>query len=190
MTKAELRKLYLLKRSELSVAEIAEASKKIADRFFREIELGEVKSLSTFIRIAKFNEVDTSAIYYRLWKDRPWVRTYAPRTDVESGELENLMIFPDTPLTENRWGVREPAAGESIDPALIDVVIVPVLCADAEGHRVGYGKGFYDRFLTKCRSSCLKIGVNYFGPVSEPIDSAEHDVRLDACITPEALYRF
>src|SRR6476660_391908 len=124
MTKAELRQIYLQKRRDLSTAEIAQASKQIADRFFREIELGEVQSLSTFIRIPKFNEVDTSAIYYRLWKDRPWIKTYAPKTDLATGELENLTLFPDTPLIENRWGIREPASGDAIEPASLDMVIV------------------------------------------------------------------
>jgi 5-formyltetrahydrofolate cyclo-ligase len=190
MTKAELRKLYLERRRELSVSEIAVASKQIADRFFRDIDLDGVKALSTFIRIPKFNEVDTSAIYYRLWKDRPWIKTYAPKADLESGELENLTLFPDTPLTENRWGVREPAAGDMADAVSLDAVIVPLLCVDTVGHRVGYGKGFYDRFLAKCRPGCLKIGVHYFAPVEGPIDAAKHDIRLDACVTPDETYRF
>ena len=190
MTKAELRQLYLQKRRDLSTAEIAEASKRIADRFFWDIELDPVTTLSTFIRIPKFNEIDTSAIYYRLWKDRPWIRTFAPKTNIYTAELDNLTLFPDTPFTENRWGVREPDDGDIVDAASIDLVIVPLLCTDASGHRVGYGKGIYDRFLAKCRSSCLKIGLNYFVPTEVAIDAAAHDVRLDACVTPEVTYRF
>ena len=190
MTKAELRKLYLQKRRELSISEIADASKQIAERFFREIDLDDVKSLSTFVRIPKFNEVDTSAIYYRLWKDRPCIRTYAPKADLDSGELENLTLFPDTPLRQNRWGIREPISGEAIAPESLDAVIVPLICVDTAGHRVGYGKGFYDRFLAKCRPGCLKIGVNYFAPVEDRIGADEYDVELDACVTPEGTYRF
>ena len=190
MTKAELRQLYLQKRRDLDTAEIAQRSKQISDRFFRDVDLDAATNLSTFIRIPKFNEVDTSTIYYRLWKDRPWIRTFAPKTNIESGELENLTLFPDTPLLENQWGVREPASGDAIDPAALDLVIVPLLCADTSGHRVGYGKGIYDRFLAKCRPDCLKIGLNYFAPAEESIDAAMHDVRLDACVTPETTYRF
>lgn len=189
MTKAELRKVYLAKRQELSLAEIAEASNQIADRFFREVDLSGVTNLSTFVRVAKFAEIDTSAIYYNIWRNRPWIRTFAPQTDVETGDLRNLALFPDTPFVENRWGVREPAAGDVIDPLLLDIVIVPMLCGDAAGHRVGYGKGIYDRFLFACRPGCLKVGVNYFPPI-ESIASGEHDIRLDMCITPERVYHF
>ena len=190
MTKAELRQLYLQKRRDLSTAAIVQASKQISDRFFKDVDLDAVTHLSTFIRIQKFNEIDTSAIYYRLWKDRPWIKTYAPKTNVETGDLDNLTLFPDTPFTENQWGVREPTSGDAIDPASLDMIIVPLLCTDASGHRVGYGKGIYDRFLAKCRPSCLKIGLNYFAPTESSIDAAGHDVRLDACVTPEVTYRF
>src|SRR6476469_4731369 len=157
MTEPALRQIYLQKRRDLSTADVAQASKRIADRFFWDIELDAAATLSTFIRIPKFNEIDTSAIYYRLWKDRPWIKTYAPKTNVWTGDLENLTLFPDTPFTENQWGVREPTSGDAIDPASLDMIIVPLLCTDASGHRVGYGKGIYDRFLAKCRPSCLKI---------------------------------
>ena len=66
MTKSELRKHYLEKRAEMSVGEIDAVSRAIADRFFREVGLGPVKKLHTFIRVARTHELDTSRIYYRL----------------------------------------------------------------------------------------------------------------------------
>jgi len=66
MTKAELRKVYLEKRASMSPAELDAASRAIADRFFREIELAGVRKLHTFIRVARTHELDTSRIYYRL----------------------------------------------------------------------------------------------------------------------------
>lgn len=172
------------------MAEIAEASRKIAERFFSEIDLSSVKSLSTFIRIAKFSEVDTSNIYYRLWRDQAWIRTFAPKSDLETGEIESIALFPDTQFVENRWGVREPVDGETIDASRLDLVLVPLLCVDAAGHRVGYGKGFYDRFLTNCRPDCVKVGLNYLPPFEQIFDIGEHDIPLDVCITPEETYRF
>ena len=190
MTKAELRQLYLEKRRALPMAEIAEASRKIAERFFAEIDLDKVKSLSTFIRIAKFSEIDTSNIYYRLWRDQAWIRTFAPRADIETGEIESVALFPDTQFSENRWGVREPLDGETVEPSDLDMVLVPLLCVDANGHRVGYGKGFYDRFLKECRSDCIKVGLNYFPPFKQIFDIGEHDIPLNVCITPEKTYWF
>ena len=110
--------------------------------------------------------------------------------NIGTGEIESISLFPDTQFNENRWGVREPADGEAIDAAKLDLVIVPLLCVDSVGHRVGYGKGFYDRFLKNCRPDCLKIGLNYFPPFKQIFDIADHDIPLDACVTPERTYRF
>jgi 5-formyltetrahydrofolate cyclo-ligase len=70
----------------------------------------------------------------------------------------------------------------------IDAIIVPLLCFDARGFRVGYGKGFYDKFLSECRTDCLKIGFSYFAPVAEISDAQDFDVKLDYCITPEEIF--
>lgn len=188
MTKTELRKTYLEKRSSLSPLETLSLTEKIIKNFFANIDLTATKNLSTFIRIAKFNEIDTSPIYYRIWKDKPWIRTFAPQVDIEKGTLRNVSLFPDTPLVENRWGLREPADGQIIAAAEIDLVLVPLVAFDEQGHRVGYGKGFYDRFLARCRPDCLKIGLSYFPPIEKIDDASEHDVRLDKCITPERIY--
>ncbi len=93
-------------------------------------------------------------------------------------------------MVENSWGISEPSSGARIKPEEIDMVVVPLLCFDVSGHRTGYGKGFYDRFLAACRSDCVKIGVSHFGPVDRIDDIREHDVRLDACVTPGHTYTF
>ena len=72
-------------------------------------------------------------------------------------------------------------------PEELDLIFVPLLAYDKKGHRVGYGKGYYDRFLKECKDDCIKIGFSFF----EPEDSIEgvnrHDVKLDYCITPERI---
>lgn len=190
MTKSDLRECALRERRALTPAAVLDASNAIADRFFSSLDLDGVTTLSTFIRIPRFNEVDTSAIYYRIWKDRPWIRTFAPKADLETGEMTSVALFPDTPLIESRWNVREPMSGNAITADELDLVIVPLLGVDANGHRVGYGKGFYDRYLEACRPDCLKVGVNYFEPYDAILDVGEHDVALDLCITPSEVYRF
>ena len=79
---------------------------------------------------------------------------------------------------------------ELIDEKEIDLVLVPLLCFDKKGFRVGYGKGFYDRFLSKCRSDVLKIGLSYFKPVEKIEDVRDFDVALDYCITPKGVWHF
>lgn len=70
------------------------------------------------------------------------------------------------------------------------MVLVPLLCIDREGYRVGYGKGFYDKFLARCRPDCKTVGLNYFPPVERIDDVAEHDIRLDHAVNPDEVYSF
>ena len=188
MTKSELRKNYLAKRHALSAEELATNSRQIANRFFGNIDLTAIKTIHTFIAIEKFNEVDTSVIYTRIWRDFPQIRTLAPVTDLDSGVVEHFKLDASTGLVESRWGICEPVGGESVDAAEIDLVLVPLLCFDERGGRVGYGKGFYDTFLSRCRSDCLKVGLSYFPPVETIDDVGEHDMPIDSCITPERFY--
>ena len=190
MNKAELRRIFLNKRTELSLAEVAVASKRIAERFFDEGELAEVKNLLTYIRIAKFNEIDTSNIYYRIWHERRDIITCAPKSDLQDGEMESVRFDEDTILTENRWGIREPEHSELIEPEKLDIVIVPMLCFDLLGDRVGYGKGFYDRFLTRTPPECLKVGLSLFPPVEKIDDADPNDVEMDIVLTPEEVYKW
>lgn len=189
MTKDELRKELLKRRRTLSSGEIVAISQQVAERFFAGVDLGSTRSLHTFIRIAKFNEIDTSMIYMRLWRDRPQITTVAPRIDHETGRMESVRFDEHTQLVEGRWGIREPAEGESVSPSEVDLVLVPMLGFDHFGHRVGYGKGFYDRFLRQTRLDCLKIGLCPWPPLDAPIETHEGDVPLDIIITPDAVFR-
>ena len=69
-------------------------------------------------------------------------------------------------------------------------MIVPLLCFDARGHRVGYGKGYYDRFLQKCRPDCIKAGLSFFPPVKKIDDIHVADVQLDLVVTPNETFYF
>ncbi len=190
MTKAELRKNYLDQRASLSVDEIEAWNRLIADRFFERFDLSEVRNLHCFISIKKFNEIDTSLIFKRIWKDFPSIRTSAPRIDREHNELKHYVYKSETKLLENVWGIREPESGEVIGALEFDLVIVPLLCFDKRGYRVGYGKGFYDKFLAGCRLDCRKIGLSFF-PAADLIDDVgEYDIALDECVTPTTFYNF
>lgn len=190
MKKSELRKAYFEKRLSLSPADVAAMSVRVAERFFNEFDLAAVRTLHTFIRIPKFNECDTSMIYYRIWHERRGIETCAPIMDSETCELECFYFDAETELLENPWGIREPVGTEKADPAEIDLVIVPLLCFDESGNRVGYGKGYYDRFLARCRQDCLKVGVSLFPPIEAIDDINIQDVPLDICIMPERTLRF
>lgn len=187
MTKSELRKHYLEKRRDLSPAEHADLSLKIAEHFFSNFNLDLIAAFHCFISLKHTGEVETSSIFEHLWSEFLHIKTFAPRVNDQTGEIDALPFNSNTQLVENRWNISEPADGKPIDPNQIDIVLVPLLCFDRRGYRVGYGKGFYDKFFTKCRPDCLKAGLSFFPPIKRIGDVHSGDVRLDSCITPDGL---
>ncbi|MBS1797598.1 MAG: 5-formyltetrahydrofolate cyclo-ligase [Acidobacteria bacterium] len=189
-TKRELRKIYLAKRAALGAAELKEKSLRVAERFFDAFDLEKIDYLHSFLPIARFNELDTRLILHRVWFGHSHIETLVPRVDFERGELENLKFTPVTELVENAWMIHEPSHDETVESAKLDLVLVPLLCFDLEGFRVGYGKGFYDKLLANCRADCVKVGLSGFPPVEKIADVDEYDIRMDFVVTPDELYRF
>ena len=189
MRKAELRKLYREKRGAMGQEEISSCSRVIADLLFAEFDFATLKVVHCFISIAKFNEVDTGIIFERIWKDFPNVRTAVPRVDNSTGELEHFYYDSDTVMVKNAWGIEEPSGAERVDPKEVDLVIVPLLCFDERGYRVGYGKGYYDRFLRECRADCATAGLSFFPPEIEIKDVHDGDFALDMFIMPNGIFR-
>jgi 5-formyltetrahydrofolate cyclo-ligase len=72
----------------------------------------------------------------------------------------------------------------------IDVVITPLLAFDLKGYRVGYGKGFYDRFFASLHNDAKRIGISLFGPCSDIENITELDIPLTHCVTPNKTYTF
>ena len=182
MKKSELRKLYLAKQKSLSSDERTSKSEAIAELFFASFDLTRVATLHCFIPIAKFNEVDTRPIFERLWREYRNVQTVVPRVDFDANEIMSLAFGPKTALAPNAWDIEEPTHDDIVTADKVDMVLVPGLCFDRLGHRVGYGKGFYDRFLIRCRYDCVRVGLSYFEPVDKIADVHESDVRLDAVV--------
>jgi 5-formyltetrahydrofolate cyclo-ligase len=80
--------------------------------------------------------------------------------------------------------------GIDMFPTEIDLVLVPLLTFDKRGHRVGYGKGYYDKFLARCNPYVIKIGLNFYDPVDEISDINAFDIPLDFCVTHHEIYAF
>jgi len=188
MSKNELRKIYLAKRKALSDVERVRQSQEIAERFFERFSLEEIRVLHVFLTIERNREIETGFIYKRVWKDFPHIEIVVPRVNAQTMTLEHLKFGADTKLEKNTWNIFEPAESESIEIQNIDAVLVPLLCFDERGFRVGYGKGFYDKFLSECRADCLKIGLSYFAPIKEIPDAQSFDVKLDFCVTPNKIF--
>lgn len=112
------------------------------------------------------------------------------RSNPHDSSMDHFLYSGDLDLVENQWGIVQPEAGVRIEESRLDMVIVPLLVADIKGNRVGYGKGFYDRFLAKCRKDCVKVGVSFFEPVPAIADVDRYDIRLDKLVTPQTVYSF
>ncbi len=188
MIKSELRKIYLAKQKSFSVDERETKSLEIADGFFENFNLEDIRFLHVFLPIEKNREIKTAFIYKRLWRDFPKIETIVSRVDFQTMTLENLKFNAATKLVKNKWHISEPTETDLFEIEKIDAVLVPLLCFDRRGFRVGYGKGFYDKFLKECRTDCLKMGLSYFAPIKELSDAQEFDVKLDFCITPEEIF--
>jgi 5-formyltetrahydrofolate cyclo-ligase len=191
MKKSEFRKHYLSKRKAIPAEEMTNKSQEIADLFFDNFELSKIKYLHIFLPIIKHNEIDTWLIIKELKQIFPQISIAIPKIIPEKSELENY-FFDEKNLVENPWGILEPSE-ENLDkilPEQIDLVIIPLLIFDKNGNRVGYGKGFYDRFLQQCKSETLKIGLCLEEAIEIIEDINEFDVKMDFCITPNKIYRF
>ena len=187
MLKKELRKVYLAKRKALAIDQIMQASEKITNHFFEsfDLRLQEVKYVHLFLSILQKGEVNTQPIIERIWKDYPHIQLIIPKVDFDEDILLHYLYNPDTEITVNHWGIPEPNNSKQIAENQIDMVLMPLVCVDESGFRVGYGKGHYDKFLAKCKSDIQKIGLSFFEPIEKITDTNHFDIPLDACVFGE-----
>lgn len=190
MTKAELRKYYLNKRKEYTTEALQLKSLQISMHFFTHFSLEKIQYLHVFLPISKQNEVDTWLIIQRILKNYPSINVVISKSDRETLTMENYCFDENTILQINAWGISEPTGGNKVEASKIDMVIIPLLAFDERGYRVGYGKGFYDRFLGSCRKDAVKIGFSYEEPVSAIEDINQYDIKMDYCITPHKMWQF
>ena len=145
----------------------------------------EIIHIHLFLPIGSFNEVNTFPLYDKL--QRSGFKLY---TSVLSGETLKTVFLPkDVELIEDKWGIPIPKEPMFTDSDLIQLVLVPLLVFDQSGNRIGYGKGYYDGFLSGLSRNVLKIGLCFF-PAVESVSPEAHDIPLDACFTPGASYNF
>lgn len=188
MNKDGLRKIYLAKRSALSEPIHHTLSCNISDLFFQSVNLSRINILHIYLPIKSKREPDTWIIINRIQKEFPHIQLVVPK--VKGEEMENIFYEGPDQLINTKWGMVEPKQGVRVEPQHIDMVLVPLLAVDKQGHRIGYGKGYYDRFLKLCRPDCLKIGISFFEPESGIEEKHEGDAHLNACLTPEQYFQF
>lgn len=190
MDKATLRQQFLERRLQLSRSNYWSLTEDIMDQV-KLVDWLNYRMVHIFLPIRKHNEIDTFSLlnYFKL--QHPQLTIVIPRTDFTNLSITNILYDHEyTILGRNKYDIPEPIHGKVISNEKIDVVFIPLLGFDQKGNRVGYGKGFYDRFLSECRPDVVKIGMSFFEPIDEISDVNEFDIPLDLCITPEKTWNF
>lgn len=191
--KPTLRRAALAHRRALLPDESARRSAQLAEQLFAHFPVAQWRWLHVFVPLVKKNEPDTWRIIRRIWAEKLPTRLAVPVVQPDGASLKHYELTPETPLLPNRWGIHEPAAtAPEVLASAFDAVLVPLLAVDKSGHRVGYGGGYYDRFLAQCRPGTQFIGLNVLeeAPVAAIANVEATDVRLHACLTPGGLWRF
>jgi 5-formyltetrahydrofolate cyclo-ligase len=190
MNKAELRNFYLSKRKNIDEDFLKLSSEQIKQQFLTFFKDWKVNVVHTFLPIEHHKEINTLEIVKALKLHNKDLQVVVSKSDMKTFEMTSYILQEDTNLLVNRWGIPEPTNAESIDNLKIDMVLVPLLAFDKSGHRVGYGKGFYDRFLKRCREDIIKVGLCLEPPVAVIPDTNEFDITLSYCVTPKKVYSF
>ena len=187
MTKSNLRKTYKALRQKLTANAIEDLSLQIANQLL-ELAIWDYNFYHLFLSIEEQKEINTDYILNILsGKDKNIVIS---KSDFESGLMTNYLLTDNTLIKKNEYNIPEPLDGIEILNDKIEVVFVPLLAFDKHGNRVGYGKGFYDRFLTSCKPETLIVGLSFFEAEDEITAIFESDIKLDYCITPNLIYKF
>jgi len=189
MTKKEARLYYREKRTGLSNHAQLEMLAQMLEQF-KAYSFPPVHCLHTYLPMPSSNEIDTASFIAHLSLLNPEIQVCVPVTHKATDRLINALWKSEEPMVLNHYGIPEPKQVVEIDPKQIDLAFVPLLAFDEHGYRVGYGKGYYDRFLPECRKDALFIGLSFFPPIADLSDRQQFDIPLDLCITPERIYEF
>lgn len=180
--KAKLRKLMLRRLKQQSLVVRKKKSQIITSRLREDSSF--LKSHAFMFYVPTEIEVDPSSLMRELLKMGCCLTV--PAVERTTGSLDSIQIFdPDEDLIPGNYGIRQPRQDlrHSFDVSRLDLVLVPGLAFDQAGHRLGRGKGYYDRFLNSLPSHVKRIGLAFDFQVFDSIPSSESDARVDRVIT-------
>jgi 5-formyltetrahydrofolate cyclo-ligase len=190
MTKQALRDIYKQRRSALTEKECLRLNDLLLIQF-QQMEIPyDVNILMSYWPLEQFAEVNTFLMTDYLQFRLPGLQLAYPVANFDNHSMKIILVNDDTDFKKNAYGIAEPVNGVVIDATAVDMVFVPLLAFDKTGHRLGYGKGFYDRFLPSCREESFKVGFSYFEPMEAIEGISQFDVPLTTGITPENIYEF
>ncbi|MEJ2004684.1 MAG: 5-formyltetrahydrofolate cyclo-ligase [Cyclobacteriaceae bacterium] len=182
VNKNVLRKVYLEKRMALSESEYDKRNQLVIDNFLQSFTPKKFNSIHVFLPIASKKEVNTWPIINACRKINPDIRIYTTKT-MKNGHLQHFLLEEDTRLRVSPWGIPEPDGYEPVQLDNVDVVLLPLIISDKKGNRIGYGMGYYDRFLRQVSAS-HKVGLTLSPSLDEISYIEEHDIPLTCCVGP------
>jgi len=187
-SKNELRLQYKSKRLRLGPEQRKLFSEKIKTNVLQYfLEKDRIQHIHIFLPIEKLNEVDTFPLIKVLQEKGKTI--YTSISDYKNGNMLTVKLGVDALVGSDIKGIPVPLEIIEGSNSVLQAVFVPLLAYDLKGHRLGYGKGFYDRFLSQLAKEVLKVGLSFF-PAEKLIPTEEHDVRLDSCINPKEVIEF
>ena len=189
MNKQELRKLFKQKRKDLDLHAIEKFNDLILINF-QKLPVPPIECVHTYLSSFKLGEPETANIIRYLQFNNPFIKVVIPKVDVHAEHLVHYHYDEEIELIKNKYGIDEPKEGEQISEDEIDMVLIPLLAFDKKGYRVGFGKGYYDKFLSRCRMDVIKVGLSFFDPVEKIEDITGYDIPLDFCVTPKDNFIF
>jgi len=167
-------------RASLTEKEYTQLSRQITENLLQEVDLRQYRAIHCYAAIQRKKEIDTLPLLKTLCREDNVVAV--PRADFSNLTMTHVRLHSTNELKLTEWGIPEPQHHETLPARVFDFIIIPMVGGDRARNRIGYGKGFYDRFLQQVNA--LKVGLCYGGCISNnPIETGEYDVKLDIIIT-------
>jgi len=188
VSKSALRKAVLQERMALSSAEVTENSKLIINKVMAMKEYYRAKTVMMYLDFR--NEVRTGTLVSRSMDDGK--RVVVPATEKKDSVLiPSLIVDYPGDLQPGNWGILEPKPHclRPVEPGDIDLVFVPGVAFDLRGNRLGYGGGYYDRFLAKLSSRSVFIALAFEMQVRRYVYPAVHDIAMHYLVTEKRLIK-
>ena len=179
------RQLFKKQRSELTDNQVKILNKRIFKNLTT-IKIWDNNFYHLYLSNDLNKEVETDKLINLLFDKNK--RVFVPK--IIGKDLIHIEINKSTSYSKNPLGIREPVSSIKTDKDLFEVIFVPLLAFDKQGDRVGYGGGYYDKFLVNIKKNAITIGLSLFNPIDKIIDIEKHDIKLDYVVTPKTVYNF
>ena len=184
--KTNLRERYLTLRKSISVKQLEKFSDDICDQLLNHFNFSN-QNIHLFYPIEGKNEVNTWPIHHKLIGS---IQLHTSIYNTISNQWDCVCFDAKAAFVNQKYNVPVPSKFEHVSWDKIDYILMPLLCFDNYGNRIGYGKGIYDQIGQYLNKSCVKIGLSCFEAHPNLLETEKHDIPLDYCQTPQKLYKF